>query len=112
MFTAGDAWGLLCGYFPAIDTMYQVQKCRGIAHGERVTHRSGNIIYLTDPPGVTGTAPGSGGSLATLGVVLYLGVTPSTSEHNWGYGIAMGCSLPTSQASTCQTLLQNFVARH
>ena len=113
MLTAGDAWGVLCGFYPAIDLLFPGQKCmNGTMHGEVVSRRAGNATYFTDPPGITGTAPGSGGRLTTMGVVIYYGRTPSAKEHRWGYGITMGCTLPSSQASTCQTLLQDFASRH
>jgi hypothetical protein len=106
-------WSLLCHLYPSIDFLYPNETCPSIArHGERVTKRIGGVTYFTDQPGVVGTAPGSGGRLATRGAALYYGSTSSAKERSSGYGIVMGCPLPASRAATCQVLLKNFVSRH
>jgi hypothetical protein len=113
LLTAGDAWGLLCHLYPAIDSLYPSKKCPAIAAGrERVTSRVGNATYFTDAPRTVGTAPGSGSPLTTLGVSIYYGKNQRAVTSSWGYGIAMGCTLPTSQASTCTTPLRNFASHH
>ncbi|MFI5036732.1 MAG: hypothetical protein ACHQFZ_11090, partial [Acidimicrobiales bacterium] len=111
--TAGDAWVSLCGFDPQIDSVFPGEKCPfGPRHGEVLTKRVGNVTYFVDPAGQAGSAPGSGGSLATMGAAIYFGPGSTASTSPWGYGIVMGCTLTPSQRTLCRHLLANFVDHH
>ncbi len=46
-----------------------------------------------------------------MGVASHLGLHPGAKDR-WRYEIVMGCTLPTAEATTCATLLENLVTHH
>jgi hypothetical protein len=104
--TLSAIWFDLCGFYAYRAAGFGTCP-NGPAHGERVVRRAGSAVYFVDPAGVKGTAPGSGGHLATHGVVVEIGLPGERPT-----AVVEGCTLPPAQLSWCQPMLQDFVSRH
>jgi hypothetical protein len=70
-----------------------------------------DVIELTDPPGVSGDADGSGGSDAAEGVVLYDSVSGSGTVGQTTYASQESCALPASDQGLCSAIIDDFVSR-
>lgn len=77
--------------------------------GEQTTMATPDVAAVTDPSGVIGSLPGSGGQHSVQGVVIFPQVQPAV-QHGDALAVAeVSCSLPT--ATLCPAILSDFEVR-
>jgi hypothetical protein len=70
-----------------------------------------DVIDVTDPPGVSGDADGSGGPDTAEGVILYDSVSSSGTVGQTTYASGESCALPASDQGLCTAIIDDFVTR-
>jgi hypothetical protein len=102
---AGCISSMICAFFPheeVAQTYARYEECPDVAEGERVSYVSGSTVTFVDPAGVKGTGTGSGGSLASVGAVVYRG-----EEHG---SRQLTCTLPGEIAELCPGIVGGTLA--
>ncbi len=106
--TSGVA--LVCPFFTIPSWQARSASCPpGKPPGEQSTSATPDIVAVTDPSGVAGSLPASGGSLAVTGVVLFPQTTAATSYGSPAAVAAESCAL--SDPTLCPTVLSDFEVR-
>jgi hypothetical protein len=107
---------LVCGFFPASAAASEVQQsglpgpsCQ-VPSGEKTTPLTPDVVAFTDPVRVTGTGAGSGGSLTTMGAVVYPQLSSSATDS---VNVAvLSCTLPAKEAKLCRAIEGDFLVRN
>jgi hypothetical protein len=101
---AGCIASLICAFFPqaAIVRAYaQSLDCEQPPEAESSAPASGSLAFFADPPGVSGTGVGSGGSLWSVGAITY-------SRRIGARRIS--CTLPADMAPACTGIVTTTLA--
>jgi len=78
--------------------------------GEKVVHLTPDVVTFTDPPGVTGSGAGSGGSLASQGAAVYPQLQGGSADS---VDITLlACTLPQRLATLCGAIEGDYVVRN
>jgi hypothetical protein len=94
----------ICSFFPhsGIVKVYEsLLPCAGEPEGETRYRLSRSTFLSVDPPGVRGSASGSGGSLPSMGVLSF---TRATGVRQ------LGCTMPPSEFHRCVVAVVAFLA--
>lgn len=105
---------LVCGFFPHSAAASYVASggmpCPNEPAGEKTASLTSDVVTFSDAAGVSGSGSGSGGSLSSVGAVVYpqlpYGATASVSIS------VLSCTLPTKQASLCRAIEGDFLVRN
>jgi hypothetical protein len=102
---------LVCPFFTVPTWQEREAQCFSghTPSGEQTTMPTPDVAAVTDPDGVTGSLPGSGGPHTVYGVVIFPQVMPAVQD---GEGIDVAeesCSL--SPPTLCPTILSDFEVR-
>ncbi len=103
---------LVCPLFPD-STAAPLVKESGLrcqkAAGEKIARLTPDVVAFTDPPRVTGSGTGSGGSLTSVGAAVYpqlsLGAGDSVNVS------LLSCTLPRSDLSMCKAIEGDYLVR-
>jgi hypothetical protein len=105
--------GSVCGFFPhsaaAKDEKNGGFTC-GLPANEKTTSLTSDIVRFTDPAGVAGNGAGSGGSLASVGAVVYP-LLPGASDASVNVEL-VSCTLPKKSTSLCSAIVNDFLVRY
>ncbi len=110
--STGHASGvaLVCPFFTVASWQRQEAKCPSSPPtGEVSSMPTPDVASVTDPAGVVGTLPGSGGSVPVSGAVLFPQVEPAVTDGSSVNVAEEACSLP--DPSLCATVLSDFEVR-
>jgi hypothetical protein len=107
---------LVCHLFPHSAAASEVNQdglpgpeCRAPT-GEKTIQLTPDVVAFNDPAGVTGTGSGSGGSLSSIGAVMYPQLAFSATDS---VNVAvLSCTLPTNQAMLCRAIDGDFLVRN
>lgn len=109
----GPGEALVCPLFPGSavapvlkESGYRCQK----ATKERTEQLTPDVVAFTDPPDVTGSGTGSGGSLTSVGAAVY-------PQLSGGSGASvnvslLSCTLPRSDLSVCRAIEGDYLVRN
>ncbi len=105
---------LVCGFYPhsvaASFASSDGESCPIPPAREKVATLTPDVVTFSDPPEVSGSASGSGGSLASIGASVYPqladGDTDSVDVS------VLSCTLPAKQASLCRAIEGDFLVRN
>jgi hypothetical protein len=111
----GPGAQLVCPLFPQSPAATFLQgvspPCPATPSGETRAHLTDDVVTFDDPSGVHGTGAGSGGSLVSIGAVVYPQV--KSPEPQGGVNVAvLSCTLPNDLASLCQAIQTDFLVRY
>jgi hypothetical protein len=81
------------------------ESCPKVPAGEEFTRINRTIADFIDPPGVAGVGTPSGGSYTARGQIRY---SPRPIPSMGDLAAEVTCTLPTSDAGLCQTILDGF----
>jgi hypothetical protein len=101
---------LVCSLFPnsAAAHFYDGDPpCPAAPANELDTQLTPDIVTFVDPAGVKGTGAGSGGSLTSLGAVVYPQVHSAASVNV----AVLSCTLPATLAAVCHAIQADFLVR-
>ena len=102
---AGCISSMICAFFPqeeVVRAYARYEECPPVPEGEEVSYVSRSTVTFVDPVGVKGTAAGSGGSLASVGAVVYKGREQGSRQ--------LSCTLPEESASLCPAVVGGTLA--
>lgn len=107
---------LVCSLFPNSAAASEVQQdglpgpqCQ-TPTGEKTTQLTPDVVAFRDPAGVAGTGTGSGGSISSIGAVMYPQLASSATDS---VNVAvLSCTLPTKQAKLCRAIEGDFLVRN
>lgn len=80
-----------------------------VPNGEQTSMSTPDVVSVTDPAGVFGSLPGSGGQHPVTGVVIFPQITPAVTDGDPIDITEESCSLPTGWL--CPTILSDFEVR-
>ena len=86
------------------------QPCEPLDLGERTTRLTPDVVTFMDPPGVAGSATGSGGSLSSLGAAVYPQVAFGADDSVNVY--VLSCTLGGKLAAACRPIEGDFLVRN
>jgi hypothetical protein len=101
---AGCIASMICAFFPqeeVVEAYVGVQECPPVPRGEQISHVAQSTVVFVDPPEVEGTGTGSGGSLASMGGVVY------GQEEG---AMRVSCTLPATLADSCPAIVSAQLA--
>ncbi len=107
---------LVCSLFPRSAAASEVNQdglpgpqCRAPT-GERTIQLTPDVVTFNDPAGVAGTGSGSGGTLSSIGAVMYPQLAFSATDS---VNVAvLSCTLPANQANLCRAIEGDFLVRN
>ncbi len=102
---AGCISSMICAFFPQEEVAQayaRYEVCPDVAEGERVSYTSRSTVTFVDPAGVKGTGVGSGGSLTSMGAVVYRGREQGSRQ--------LSCTLPGEIAHLCPGIVGGTLA--
>jgi hypothetical protein len=105
---------LVCGLFPHSAAASFVASggmtCQTPPAGEKTMTLTSDVVTFSDPTGVTGSGSGSGGSLPSVGAMVYpqlaYGATDSVDVS------VLSCTLPAKKAGLCRAVEGDFLVRN
>lgn len=105
---------LVCALFPnsaaATFVKQPGESCQPLAAGEKTKQLTPDVVTFVDPPGVAGSATGSGGSLASLGAAVYPQV-PYGADDSVTVDV-LSCTLGGKLAAACRSIEGDFLVRN
>ena len=107
---------LVCGLFPESAAASDVQQsglsgpsCQ-VPSGEKTRPLTPDVVSYTDPARVTGTGTGSGGSLTSIGAVVYPQLSSGAADS---VNVAvLSCTLPAKETNLCRAIEGDFLVRN
>jgi hypothetical protein len=107
---------LVCSLFPKSAAASEVQQdglpgpqCQ-TPTGEKTSQLTPDVVAFSDPAGVAGTGTGSGGSISSIGAVMYPQLAFSATDS---INVAvLSCTLPTNQAKLCRAIEGDYLVRN
>ena len=102
---AGCISSMICAFFPQEEVAQayaRYEECPAIPEGEEVSYVSRSTVTFVDPVGIEGTGAGSGGSLASIGAVVYRGQEQGSRQ--------LSCTLPGEMADLCPGIVGGTLA--
>jgi hypothetical protein len=100
----GRSYELTCGAMPDLGLSGPVP-CPKVPAGERFTRIDHTTADFIDPPGVAGIGTPSGGRYTARGQIRY---SPRPIPTMGDEAAEVTCTLPASDATLCQTILDGF----
>ena len=105
---------LVCAFFPHSAAASYVaspgESCTTPPAGQTATTLTPDVVTFSDPPGVSGAGSGSGGSLTSVGAVVYpqlaYGDTDSVDVS------LLSCTLAAKQSTLCRAIEGDFLVRN
>ncbi len=103
--------GLVCPFFTLPSWQQREALCLSghVPTGEQTASATPDVATVTDPAGVMGSLPGSGGAHPVTGVVIYPQVMPAVQSGQSLDVVEESCSLTTPLL--CPTILSDFEVR-
>ncbi|HEX7279327.1 MAG TPA: hypothetical protein VF255_06860 [Solirubrobacterales bacterium] len=102
---AGCISSMICAFFPqeeVVQVYAEYEECPEVPEGEKVSYVSRSTVTFVDPVGVKGTGLGSGGSLPSIGAVVYEGREQGARQ--------LDCTLPGEIADLCPGIVGGTLA--
>ena len=100
----GRSWELTCAAMPDL-VLSGSSRCSKVPAGEKFTRIDHTTAGFVDPPGVAGIGTPSGGRYTARGRIRY---SPRPIPTMGDLAAEVTCTLPASDASMCQTILDYF----
>ena len=94
-----------CAAMPDLGVTSDAEKCPKVPAGERFTRVNHTTADFIDPPGVAGIGTPSGGPYTARGQIRY---SPPPIATTGDEAAQVTCTLPASDASLCQTIVDYF----
>ena len=91
-----------CAAMPDLGVTSDAEKCPKVPAGERFTRVNHTTADFIDPPGVAGIGTPSGGPYTARGQIRY---SPPPTATTGDEAAQVTCTLPASDASLCQTIV-------
>ena len=111
--TTGEPQGvsIVCPFFTVPAWQEREAHCFSghVPNGEQTSMPTPDVVSVTDPAGVFGSLPGSGGQQPVIGVVIFPQIVPAVTEGDSIDIAEESCSL--SSDSLCPTILSDFEVR-
>jgi hypothetical protein len=110
--TTGNVTGIamVCPFFTVAGWQTAEAKCTGSKPtGEQSAMPTPDVASVTDPPGVIGSLPGSGGGTPVTGAVIFPQVQPAVTIGSAVSVAEVSCSIP--DVSLCPTVISDFEVR-
>jgi hypothetical protein len=80
------------------------------AKNEKTERLTPDVVAFTDPPDVTGSGTGSGGSLTSVGAAVYPQLSPGSGAS---VNVSLlSCTLPRSDLSVCRAIEGDYLVRN
>jgi hypothetical protein len=105
---------LVCGLFPhsaaASYASSGGETCPPKPGGEKDSTLTPDVVTFTDPPGVSGSGSGSGGSLTSVGAVVYPQLAYA-ADDSVNVSV-LSCTLPAKNSALCRAIQGDFLVRN
>ena len=96
---------LTCAAMPDLGVSSDVERCHKVPVGEQFTRVDHTTADFIDTPGVAGIGTPSGGRYTARGQIRY---SPRPVPSMGDVAAEVTCTLPASDASLCQTIIDGF----